>query len=75
MNTECRMSNDEWPRGMVRGVEPTSWGFACIGGSVSGTRLSLLTRPMGCNGQIDQVGSGIVQSLFGTCDAPRDVCP
>jgi len=28
-----------------------------------------------CDGQINPVDSGIVQSLFGTCDAPPDVCP
>ena len=29
---------------------------------------------MDCDGQINPVDSGIVQSLFGTCEAPRDVC-
>jgi len=28
-----------------------------------------------CDGQINPVDSGIVQSLFGTCDAPRETCP
>ncbi len=28
-----------------------------------------------CDGQINPVDSGIVQSLFGTCEAPREVCP
>ena len=27
------------------------------------------------DGQINPVDSGIVQSLFGTCEAPRGVCP
>ena len=27
------------------------------------------------DGQINSVDSGIVQSLFGTCEEPRDVCP
>ena len=28
-----------------------------------------------CDGQINPVDAGIVQSLFGTCEEPRDVCP
>ena len=28
-----------------------------------------------CDGQINPVDSGIVQSLFGTCEEPRNVCP
>ena len=27
------------------------------------------------DGQVNPVDSGIVQSLFGTCDAPREACP
>lgn len=27
------------------------------------------------NGQINPVDSGIIQSLFGTCEEPRAVCP
>ncbi len=29
---------------------------------------------MACDGQINRVDSGIVQSLFGMCDPPRDGC-
>ena len=28
-----------------------------------------------CDGQINPVDRGIVQSLFGTCEEPRGVCP
>ena len=27
------------------------------------------------DGQVNPVDSGIVQLLFGTCEAPREVCP
>ena len=35
----------------------------------------LCNYDLDCDGQINPVDSGIVQSLFGTCTAPRDVCP
>ena len=35
----------------------------------------LCNYDMDCDGQINPVDSGIVQSLFGTCEAPRGVCP
>jgi hypothetical protein len=36
---------------------------------------ALCNYDIDCDGQINPVDAGIVQSLFGTCDAPREVCP
>ena len=35
----------------------------------------LCNYDLDCDGQINPVDSGIVQSLFGTCEQPRDGCP
>jgi len=35
----------------------------------------LVRSDVDCDGQINPVDSGIVQSLFGTCEEPREVCP
>ena len=37
--------------------------------------LAMCKYGMNCDGQINPVDSGIVQSLFGVCEEPRDVCP
>ena len=33
------------------------------------------SRTVDCDGQINPVDSGIVRSMFGACDPPRDGCP
>jgi len=38
-------------------------------------RTSLCSYDLDCDGQITPMDSGIVQSLFGTCEEPREVCP
>ncbi len=36
---------------------------------------ALCNYDVDCDGQINPVDAGIVQSLFGTCQAPRESCP
>jgi len=41
----------------------------------STARLDLCNYDLDCDGHINPVDAGIVQSLFGTCNAPRSACP
>ena len=47
-------------------------GFAAFG---STDEADLSQHDVDCDGQINPVDSGIVQSLFGTCEEPRGECP